>query len=146
MKLELGAHKIVGFCALKAKCYAILIEPDPPQLKYETDNKIKHPFKLINTENGQLGIVLRCKGINKSARDTLSFLSYYYTLKNEQVVLRDIFKMASKNHVIHQLTQRKVALTPFDDKRYLKNCGIHTLAYASIYIDPYSKCNCGGLG
>ena len=38
MKIEGGNHRIVGFCALKAKCYCLLVVPNDEQLKYEREN------------------------------------------------------------------------------------------------------------
>ena len=73
MKIEMAGHKIIGFVALKAKCYALLIKPNKTQLKYEQKNGIKHGFSLNSSDN-PLGQVIKCKGVNKAAANSLNFL------------------------------------------------------------------------
>ena len=138
MKIEMAGHEIIGFVALKAKCYALLIKPNKTQLKYEQKNGIKHGFSLNSSDN-PLGQVIKCKGVNKAAANSLNFLQYYTTLKTEETTLVSFDKLQSNNHIIHRVKQTKVALNSLDDKRYILDCNCCSFAYESELIQRYAK-------
>ena len=141
----MGNHRIIGFVALKAKCYALLLDPDPLQLKYEKEKKIKHGFEISKTTG--LGRVIKCKGVARTAAETLEFFQYYKVLKSEGTIFKEYEKLSSHNHIVHKINQRKMALNALDDKRFVKSCGLCTIALQSRYISSLNmQCNCGGLG
>ena len=46
-------------------------------------------------------------------------------------------KLSSNAHTIHQIKQRKLALTSFEDKRQLLNCSIHTKPYGDTTVTDF---------
>ena len=145
MKIEGGNHRIAGFCALKAKCYALLVFPDPIQLKYERENGINPGFEM--SEDCTHGITKRLKGVPTSATGSLTFLEYYNVLKTEMTIMANYKKLVSTDHVIHRVNQQKSALTSLDDKRFYLSCNMHSLAYENHLIDGgANECDCLEIG
>ena len=67
----------------------------------------------------------KAKGINKKLRHQ----EYLDVLFNEKVVRHGMKRIQSKLHEIGTYDVFKVSLTCFDDKRYVLDDGINTLAY-----------------
>ena len=64
----------------------------------------------------------------------ISFDEYYTTL-NEQCQLRHTMNtFLSKNHQVQSVSINKVSLSCFDDKRYISEDGISTLAHGHYRI------------
>ena len=53
--------------------------------------------------------------------------NYVDCLLNERAYLHSITSFRSSSHLITGITKSKISLTPYDDKCYLLDDGIHTL-------------------
>ena len=95
------------------------------QLLYENKDKVCSDYVKHDTQLE----VIKCKGVSYSARNTLNFKTYLNTLSTNAIHRVSFNKLASKNHTIHQISQKKVALTSFDDKRKILQCCIHSKPY-----------------
>jgi len=103
MKDESGSRCIEKFVGLKSKMYSLL-----------------YSDKCKNT----------AKGIQKCVSDTnISFSDYYNTLKNGVSMRHTIKRIMSKKHEITMIEQNKISLSAYDDKRFILDDGINTLAY-----------------
>ena len=101
-----GKKKIEEFIGLRSKCYSY---------RTSTNNKISES-KI-------------CKGIKKNViKKDLTFSMYKQCLKNEQLFRAEIVNIQSKNHLVQTIKQKKIALSSFDSKRYLLDCGTHSYA------------------
>lgn len=74
----------------------------------------------------------------KSLSDYLS--DYVDCIEKSCNILREQRSLRSKLHRIFTIKQKKIALNPFDDKRYLiRSNGIDTLAWGHHKIDKIEK-------
>ena len=99
MKNEFNGVKINEFVGLKSKMYSLISAHD----------------KEVN----------KAKGINKK----LKHKEYLDVLFGKKVVRHGMKRIQSKLHEIGTYDVNKISLTCFDDKRYVLNNGINTLAY-----------------
>jgi len=61
-----------------------------------------------------------CKGIKKSVvKNTLKFEDFKHCLFDTRPVMRECNTLRSYHHEMYSITTNKVALSAFDDKRYL---------------------------
>lgn len=111
LKNESPANDIVEAVAVRSKVYAYRTEDD------KVDN--------------------RCKGVKKSVGRAIAFDEFKNTVLNStpQVVSVTQHSIQSKNHVNMLMKSTKVAMTSFDDKRSLNNCGVHSVPYGSRLLD-----------
>ena len=98
MKDEFNGTKISEFIGLKKKMYS-----------------------LINVDNKEVN---KAKGVNKKLRHK----EYLDVLFNKKVVRHGMKRIQSKLHKIGTYGISKISLSCFDDKRYILNNGINTLA------------------
>jgi hypothetical protein len=76
-----------------------------------------------------------CKGVQKCvAKNEISFDDYYNTLKTGSSMRHTIKRIMSRKHDISLISQNKVSLSAYDDKRYIMPSGISTLAYGHYKI------------
>ena len=99
MKDEFNEVKIIEFVGLKSKMYS-----------------------LISVDDREVNKV---KGINKKSRHE----EYVDVLFNKKVVRHNMKRIQSKLHEICTYDVFKISLSFFDDKRYVLDDGINTLAY-----------------
>ena len=59
---------------------------------------------------------------------------YKNTLEKEETYLTDIHAMQSRRHNIETIKVNKISLTPYDDKRWVLDDGINTLAFGHYSI------------
>jgi hypothetical protein len=79
------------------------------------------------------------KGIKSSyAKKHLIHGMYYDSLVNRTKTRASFQAISSTNHVLTTAEVRKDALNPFDDKRYILDDGIHTLAYGHYKLEQSS--------
>ena len=134
VKMELPSHDIVAGVFLKAKSYCFLIKPNQAQLEYENRGKKCSEYTIRNDTLLQLH---RCKGVPDVAGKNMLFEHYLNVLTEKNSMHKvEYTKLSSKSHCIHQVKQRKLALTAFEDKRQLLDCSIHTKAYGDSSTPP----------
>lgn len=118
-KDELKGRIISEVVGLRSKCYAV-----------RTYGKIDKKKKAKN-------IMKRAKGVKKNVlENTISFNDYYNCVKNNCVELRKQYSIRSKKHDVYTISTMKLALNPYDDKRYIiKPDCIDTLAWGHYQLD-----------
>ena len=109
MKDELNGSKIVEFVGLKSEMYSLISEND----------------KETNKE----------KGVNKKLRHNV----YLDILVNKKVVRHKMKRIQSVLHEIGTYDINKTSLSCFDDKRYVLDDAINTLAYFHKEIKTIQK-------
>ena len=112
-KGELGFFKdenagecITEIIALRSKCYA---------MKTQNDREYS-----------------RCKGVSHSARKDMNFETYRTVLTEKKVIRKSVKNIVTQGEKVVTIEQNKVALCPFDDKRFILKCGIHTRPYGTL--------------
>ena len=99
MKDEFKGKIISEFIALKSKMYS-----------------------LISVDDKE---VTKAKGVNKKIR----YNEFVDVLFNKKVIRHKIKRIQSKLHRIGSYDVCKISLSCFDDKRYVLDDGVNTLAY-----------------
>ena len=79
-------------------------------------------YSLISVDDREVN---KAKGINKKLR----YQEYVDVLINKKVVRNNMKRIQSKLHEIGTYNVFKISLRSFDDKRYVPDDGINTLAY-----------------
>ena len=74
------------------------------------------------------------KGVAKSVKKTLHHDLFKKCLLSKEQVTKTMFQLKSVNHQIVVNSVEKIALSAFDDKRYILNDGIASLAYGHYAI------------
>ena len=98
-KDEMAGKIVYEFIGLRAKMYSFLFE--------------NHDFRA---ESNQKQV---CKGIKKSViKQKLKHDNYLNTLLKEEQLHADITSLRSYGHTINTIDQRKVALSPYDNKKF----------------------------
>ena len=62
--------------------------------------------------------------------------NYKEALFNRKAFKHGMDMLRSENHQIYGVHLNKVTLSPFDSKRWIKDDGVHTLAYGHKDINP----------
>lgn len=118
MSDETPDHYVSEFVGLKSKMYSFLL-----QHKYKDEKYNKRT----------------CKGVKKGIiKKFIHHDSYKYCLKRNEVQRLDENPMVtfrSKNHEIFTLSQNKISLSCYDDKRYILNDGVTSFAYGHYKIN-----------
>ena len=111
MKDECGGIPIIEFCGLRSKMYS-----------YIKENSLKKCCKA--------------KGIKKNVvQKEIKHNNYIETLFNKS---RNLYKMniiRSEKHILNTYEVNKIGLSCYDDKRYILEDGITTLAYGNYNIN-----------
>jgi hypothetical protein len=118
-KDELKGDVMEEFTGLRSKTYA-----------FKTKNKV---FES------------KCKGVSKSYRKTIAYDSFKKCLKSVTNHSIKQVNIRSKGHIVQTLQLEKLCFSSFDDKRYLFNCGVHSVPYGSSLISkkyPGKCCYC----
>lgn len=109
------------FVGLRSKCYSM-------NLSENATNKIIE--KKV------------CKGIGRAAiKNRLMFKQYKECLFKKKNIRQDFHGIRSINHNVKTVRIRKKALNFSDNKRYIFDCGIHSVPFGSHIIEK-SKNNC----
>jgi hypothetical protein len=105
------------FVGLRSKCYAMSL--------IETKTKKIHDKKI-------------CKGIGRSAiKNRLKFQLYKKCLFEKKLHEEQFNSIRSTNHNIRTLSNTKRALSYLDTKRWIFNCGVHSVPFGSSLIQKY---------
>ena len=103
-KDEAAGKQIAEFVGLRAKLYSYKVEESYEEKK--------------------------CKGVKKAViKKTISFNDYKNCLFDNKPAMRKMNVIRSHLHTIFTETVNKIALSPFDDKRLIREDNIHTFAY-----------------
>lgn len=119
MKDELNGKVMIEFVALRAKCYAVRSLDDAETI----NEKMK-----------------KAKGIKKNVlQRQITFDDYVKCITDSCEISRTQNTIRSIKHKIYSIKQRKIALSPFDDKRYIleNSSSGETLAWNHNQIDRY---------
>ena len=77
-----------------------------------------------------------CKGIkNYIINNKITFEDYENCLFNKQIISCEQNVIRSKLHKLYTLREKKIALNPADEKRYICNNNVDTLAWGHMDID-----------
>ena len=99
-------------------------------MKDASEGKINNEFvglmsKMYSVNNIDGEESHRAKGVNVATE----FNEFKDTLFNKKVVKHKMRKIQGKKHKIGTYEVYKISLSCFDDKRFVLDDGIHTLAY-----------------
>ena len=89
--------------------------------------------------NGTVKEKHRAKGIQYAAAKLLTHAQYLEQLNNPTENRLTNRRIGSQMHVIYTLATEKRALCAFDDKRYLCEDGVTTLAFGHHSLPPFVK-------
>jgi hypothetical protein len=82
------------------------------------------------------------KGVSKSViQSELKHSMYKYCLLNRSKTSNNMSPIRSHNHELYCDRIKKISLSSFHDKRYVKSCGVETLAYGHCDIDTLKNLN-----
>ena len=116
MKDELDGNILLEFVGLRAKAYAF-------------QKIIMFPSK-DDKEEGDIIEIKKLKGITKwVVKKNISFHDYKSCIFNKLTHVKDVVSLRSYLHEIRTISTKKVAMTPYDDKRYLQEDGVTSLPY-----------------
>lgn len=120
-KDELNGEIVTEVVGMRSKCYAV-------RTKIDKTKKDKGVGK---------NVIKKAKGVKKNVlKNHISFDDYYNCIKNNCIELRKQNSIRSIKHEIYTISMQKIALNPFDDKRYIiKSDGIDTLAWGHYKLD-----------
>ena len=113
-----GLCEITRFVGLKSKTYA-----------YETRDLTTNTYKEKITS----------KGVNKGAKKQLHLENYLKCLNEVASIRANVVSIRSSNYTLMTTQLNKLALSSFDDKRWLYSCGIHSSPYNSCLISVYNS-------
>ena len=106
-KMEYAEKEMVEFVGLKAKQYSILCSCDS---------------------------IHRAKGVPSNASKRLLHKDYMHTLNSGKSKSTQFDAIRSFKHKLYTVSTEKTALSAFDDKRFMLNCGIKSLPYGHYKI------------
>lgn len=116
-----GNSSCVEYVGLRSKCYALKIK-----------NNISNTFDVKKT----------AKGLGKMAiQNRLKFREYKKCLFEKKDIRHYYTGIVSQKHNLYTVVRNKKALSCFDSKRHMLNCGIHSYPLYSILIEKFKgKC------
>lgn len=135
-KDELNGEILLEFVGLRAKLYAIR-----SQGKNKSEEVIHALDKKSQPIIKEKFVIKKAKGVKKSVIENKITLDHYIQcIQQNCEIIETQFSIRSIKHQIYTIQQQKIALSPFDDKRYLvkPNC-IDTLAWGHYNINELEK-------
>lgn len=86
---------------------------------------------------GRIDKMKKGKGVKKNVlKNNVSFNDYYNCIKENCIQMRKQYSIRSKSHNVYTISTNKIALNPFDDRRYIiKPDNIDTLAWGHYLLD-----------
>lgn len=153
-KDELNGEILAEFVGLRAKCYAVL--PFTAKIeKCECPERTVAPCVMTDSDyvdciekncniDKKSKVIKKSKGIKQNiVKRKIAFSDYVDCIEKNCNILREQHNLRSKSHQIFTIKQKKIALNPFDDKRYLiRSNGIDTLAWGHHEISEIEKIYC----
>ena len=87
-------------------------------------------YSILYTENNKQVEKKTAKGIKKSVtKRKLRHAGYRECLFEKRQTMASMNQIRSESHEIYSIKLNKIGLSPYDDKRYILNDGMNTLAY-----------------
>ena len=87
-------------------------------------------YSILYTENDKLVEKKTAKGIKKSVtKRKLRHANYKECLFEKRQTMASTNQIRSERHEIYSIKLNKIGISPYDDKRYILNDGMNTLAY-----------------
>ena len=87
-------------------------------------------YSILYTQNDKLVEKKTAKGIKKSVtKRKLRHANYKECLFEKRQTMASMNQIRSERHEIYSIKLNKIGLSPYDDKRYILNDGMNTLAY-----------------
>ena len=116
IKSELGSNKLLRIVALRSKTYAIEVENQD--------------------------VIRRAKGVSYSYQKSIPFQAYLDCILNINQHSIGQYQIRSYNHKLVTQKMTKISFASFDDKRFLFNCGVHSLPYQHFRLNNinYNVC------
>ena len=74
------------------------------------------------------------KGIQKSMANSITHQAFKNTLMQKTTKSVQTMRIDSQKHLVQTIQVTKIALSPFDDKRYILEDGVTTLAYGHYLL------------
>lgn len=120
-KDELNGNIMTEFVGLRAKCYAMR----------------SLNTKTLSSSSSHNEEIKRAKGVKKNVlKRKIVFDDYVKCIEESCEISRNQNTIRSIKHSVYSIQQKKIALSPYDDKRYIiKPNGIETLAWGHRSID-----------
>lgn len=112
----------------------------PGKFKDELNGEICTEFiglrsKMYAIKSGHTIKAKKAKGIKKYVLNKkITFQDYVNCIQNNCTITRDQNTFRSKNHTVFSVNQRKIALSPHDNKRYILENNIDTLPWGHYSI------------
>ena len=120
MKDESDGYRMLEFAGTGSKAYSTLIDPD-------------HEYGYHNSKKR---VTKKLKGIKKCVVSAkIQHAHYVNCVKLGTRKWASMVRFDSRQHNVTTIKQRKLALNAFDDKRYLLEDGVSTLAYGHYKIN-----------
>lgn len=115
-KDELNSKIITEFVGLRSKMYSV---------------------RTVDTKNNEMK---KAKGLKKYVlKNEITFDDYIHCLKENDIRIRMQNSFRTKLHDMFTISQCKIALSPYDDKRHILNGNIDTLAHGHYLLNDHSS-------
>ena len=104
-------------------------------------------MKVINKKSLESSDKKVAKGVGRTAiKNQLTYEKYEQCLLSRKISRENFYSIKSVNHQLSTTRIRKIALSAFDSKRYIYQCGIHSSPYGSSLISKNNfKCYICGI-
>jgi hypothetical protein len=116
MKDEASGRIINEFCGLRSKMYSLMMYDDDYNKRIEKKT---------------------AKGISRYVTQKIKHDQYKQCLFEKEELMIHMNQIRSFQHKLFSVTQHKLGLSPYDDKRYILNDGVTTMAYGHYMIPPH---------
>ena len=106
-----------------------------------------YAMKVINKKSLESSDKKVAKGVGRTAiKNQLTYEKYEQCLLSRKISRENFYSIKSVNHQLSTTRIRKIALSAFDSKRYIYQCGIHSSPYGSSLISKNNfKCYICGI-
>lgn len=140
-KDELNGNIITAFVGMRAKCYAVQALNDDAYKNQKDEKKGKNKRTRAICGKFYNEDIKKSKGVKKSVvARKISFNDYVECIQNSCELKAKQNTLRSIKHNIFSIQQEKVALSPFDDKRYLiRPHNKDTFAWGHYIIDFHEE-------
>jgi hypothetical protein len=124
-KDECEGKRILEFCGLKPKLYALIHEEADKVEKGEDDDTDEEK----NEEPSKPQCKRRAKGVSTSVSKKLCFDDYKSVLFDQSTIKKEMHSIRSFKHELYTIATTKVAQNAFCNKRYWHDDGVYAYAY-----------------